>query len=68
MKRVNFENKVRALDWSNDGKKIVVADAKAIIYYYDSSLNFYQDYKGKPYENNAPKKNSKEAQIEGWVE
>lgn len=64
---------MRAVDWSNDGKKIVVADEKAIIYYYDSSLNFYQDYKGKPYEVNSQSKNkksnNKDLQLkEGWVE
>jgi len=42
LKRINFENKIRALDWSNDGKKIVVADSHAAIKYFDRELNLLQ--------------------------
>jgi WD40 repeat protein len=54
-------NKIRAVDWSNDGKKIVVADSRAILYYYDKDLNFLDEYKGKPFASNSKKNN-------GWVE
>ena len=46
MKRINYQNKIRALDWSNDGKKIVVADSHAAIKYYDKDLNLLQEYTG----------------------
>lgn len=63
VRRVNYENKVRGIDWSNDGQKIVVADSKAKIYLYDSSLSLCDEYKGAPFKNNQSNSSS-----DGWVE
>lgn len=45
IRRVNFDNRVRALDLSNN-EELLIADEKAVIYLYDQDLTYYDKYTG----------------------
>ena len=51
--RTYFKHKIRGIDWSNDGDKVVIADARAKLYLFNSQLTHqYDEYTGKPYDFN----------------
>lgn len=65
MNRLYLNNKVRGIDWSSDGDKVAVADARAQVFLYNiakDQLVLRKEYTGKPFDFN------KGAKIDPWVE
>ena len=60
-----LKDKIRGMDWSSDGDKIVVADVRAKVYMYSftkDNLMLRCEHTGKPYDFNKKEKN------DPWVE
>ena len=56
LNRIYFDQKVRGIDWSSDGDKVVVADARSKLFMYaygKDKLIAKGEYTGKPYDFNA---------------